>query len=140
MTSKGYFEGILSVWFLSVLGLMLPTTAKAHNGPPFPIIENRRVGPCVISLWTHPDVGTGAFFVFVDPGPGGAIPVWVDTVSGWLGHLGISRESVTDPALGGSNRAVLQAHIAIAEETARLRRGTSSCCRTSIRRKPFACG
>jgi len=31
-----------------------------------------------------------------ESGPGGAIPVWVDTVSGWLGHLGISRESVTD--------------------------------------------
>jgi hypothetical protein len=53
---------------------MLPAPARAHNGPPFPIIENRRVGPCVISLWTHPDVGTGTFFVFVDPIPGGSIP------------------------------------------------------------------
>jgi hypothetical protein len=74
MTLKRHFEGTLSVWFLSVLWLMSPTTANAHNGPPFPIIENRRVGPCVISLWTHPDVGTGAFFIFVDPIPGGAVP------------------------------------------------------------------
>jgi hypothetical protein len=72
--SKRHFEGILAAWFLAVLCLTLPPTAKAHNGPPFPIIENRRIGPCIISLWTHPDVGTGAFFIFVDPIPGGAIP------------------------------------------------------------------
>jgi hypothetical protein len=48
--------------------------AHAHNGPPFPIIENRRVGPVVIAVWTNPDVGTGSFFVMVDPPPGGKIP------------------------------------------------------------------
>ena len=32
------------------------------------------MGPCVISLWTHPDVGTGTFFVLVDPVPGGKVP------------------------------------------------------------------
>jgi hypothetical protein len=57
-----------------MLVLMAPRSAKAHNGPPFPIIENQRVGACVISLWTHPDVGTGTFFVLVDPLPGGKIP------------------------------------------------------------------
>jgi len=47
----GLFLGwvMLAMWSLP---------AHAHNGPPFPIIENQRVGPCVISLWTHPDVGT----------------------------------------------------------------------------------
>ena len=48
--------------------------ARAHNGPPFPIIENHTVGPCIISLWTHPDVGTGTFFVFVQPLPGATVP------------------------------------------------------------------
>ncbi len=48
--------------------------AHAHNGPPFPIVENRRVGPVIVSVWTNPDVGTGSFFVMVDPPPGGAIP------------------------------------------------------------------
>jgi hypothetical protein len=48
--------------------------ARAHNGPPFPIIENQKMGPCMISLWTHPDIGTGTFFVFVEPAPGGSIP------------------------------------------------------------------
>ena len=51
-----------------------PAPANAHNGPPFPIIENHKVGPCLISLWTHPDVGTGAFFVFVEPLPGSTVP------------------------------------------------------------------
>jgi hypothetical protein len=48
--------------------------AVAHNGPPFPIITDQRVGPCVISLWTHPDLGTGAFWIMVDPPPGGSVP------------------------------------------------------------------
>jgi hypothetical protein len=59
--------------FASLLAGMSPR-ALAHNGPPFPIIENRRVGPVVISVWTNPDVGTGSFFVLVDPPTGGKIP------------------------------------------------------------------
>jgi hypothetical protein len=50
------------------------SSAFAHNGPPFPMISDRRVGPCVISLWTHPDVGTGTFFVIASPAPGMTIP------------------------------------------------------------------
>ncbi len=60
--------GLLALW------LMFPAPASAHNGPPFPIIENQKVGPCIVALWTHPDVGAGAFYVFVEPTPGGAIP------------------------------------------------------------------
>jgi hypothetical protein len=62
----------------------------AHNGPPFPILTDQRVGPCVISLWTHPDVGTGTFFVMVDPLPGASVPadlkiqIGVTPVSGRL--------------------------------------------------------
>src|SRR6202050_3221438 len=64
----------VSVGLLIVLLLVWPTPVGAHNGPPFPIIENKKVGPCIVALWTHPDVGTGAFYVFVDPAPGGTIP------------------------------------------------------------------
>lgn len=64
--------GRASRWL--VLVLLVPVTAQAHNGPPFPIIENQKLGPCIISLWTHPDVGTGTFFVLVDPLPGSKIP------------------------------------------------------------------
>jgi len=45
--------------------LLLSATAFAHNGPPFPIITDKKVGPCTLSLWTHPDVGTGTFFVIM---------------------------------------------------------------------------
>jgi hypothetical protein len=55
-----------------LLCLVLP--AGAHNGPPFPIIEGKRVGPCIVALWTHPDVGIGTFFVILDAPPGGKIP------------------------------------------------------------------
>jgi hypothetical protein len=65
---------IAGVPFAIVLVLLLAPPAKAHNGPPFPIIENRKMAGCVISLWTHPDIGTGTFFVLVDPIPGGKIP------------------------------------------------------------------
>jgi len=66
--------GRASVGFLIVHLLVWPTPAGAHNGPPFPIIENKKVGPCIVSLWTHPDVGTGAFYVFVEPAPGDKVP------------------------------------------------------------------
>ncbi len=56
------------------LVLILAAMASAHNGPPFPIIENKKLGPCIVALWTHPDVGTGAFYVFVEPAPGVTIP------------------------------------------------------------------
>jgi hypothetical protein len=49
-------------------------SAPAHNGPPFPIISDFRMGSCVISLWTHPDVGTGTFFVIASPAPGMSMP------------------------------------------------------------------
>ena len=78
------------------VGLVLALCAQpafAHNGPPFPIITDQTVGPCVISLWTHPDVGTGTFFVLVNPLPGKSIPkdlkiqIGVAPVSGRLAEV-----------------------------------------------------
>jgi len=57
---------------VAVAALSVP--ASAHIGPPFPIIENQRVGPVVIALWTHPDIGQSLFYVIVDAIPGGTIP------------------------------------------------------------------
>lgn len=59
---------------LFALLLMLPTIARAHNGPPFPIIDKKKIGTCEYALWTHPDVGTGAFYVFIEPSSGGTVP------------------------------------------------------------------
>jgi hypothetical protein len=74
MLNRPTSAGGVSVGFLVALWLVLPMPASAHNGPPFPIIENKKVGPCIVALWTHPDVGTGAFYVFVEPAPGGTVP------------------------------------------------------------------
>lgn len=90
----------ISVGLLSALLLMLSTPAKAHNGPPFPIIENKKVGPCIVALWTHPDVGTGAFYVFVEAAPGSAIPddlkieIGVQPVSGRLSEVVYAAQQV----------------------------------------------
>ena len=59
---------------LAILCGVLAAPAYAHNGPPFPIVEKKRVGPFVIDLWTHPDLGYGTFFVIVDHAPGMKIP------------------------------------------------------------------
>jgi hypothetical protein len=73
MLNRPTSAGAVSIGLLVAL-LVWPTLATAHNGPPFPIIENKKVGPCIVALWTHPDVGTGAFYVFVEPAPGGTLP------------------------------------------------------------------
>src|SRR5277367_420087 len=74
MMNRPTSAGRISAGLLVVIVLISPTPAGAHNGPPFPIIENKKVGPCIVALWTHPDVGTGAFYVFVEPTPGGVVP------------------------------------------------------------------
>ncbi|HVO58796.1 MAG TPA: hypothetical protein VMT51_13980 [Dongiaceae bacterium] len=58
----------------ALLILLSNGIARAHNGPPFAILTDQRVGPCVISLWAHPDIGTSSFWIMVDPPPGGSIP------------------------------------------------------------------
>jgi hypothetical protein len=68
--SENSGRSLAIVWLVLTFVLV----ASAHNGPPFPIIENKRVGPCIVALWTHPDVGKGAFYVFVEPAPGGTVP------------------------------------------------------------------
>jgi hypothetical protein len=59
--------------FLSVL-LWSALPALAHQGPPFPILDNQRTGPYVVSIWTDPDVGTGTFFVILEPPEGRRLP------------------------------------------------------------------
>jgi hypothetical protein len=43
--------------------------ALAHDGPPFLIVVDQQVGPCVISVWTDPDIGQGSFFVITQSPP-----------------------------------------------------------------------
>ena len=63
-------SGVLAVCLLLSLSLNI----SAHEGPPFPIIVDKPVGPCIVSVWTDPDVGESAFFVIINPLPDKAIP------------------------------------------------------------------
>lgn len=53
---------------------LVPQQAPAHVGPPFPILENKKVGPVNVELWIHPDIGSSLVFVVVHPLPGQTIP------------------------------------------------------------------
>lgn len=64
--------------FVVLLPFLLPfllfatTSALAHNGPPFPIVSSRLVGPYEVSVWTDPDStddrsAGGQFWVTVRP-------------------------------------------------------------------------
>ena len=87
---------------LLVPGAALP--AWAHIGPPYPIMQNRRVGPFKVDVWSNPDVGTGSFFVIIDPPPGALVPadmkvrVAVQPVSHRLAEAGYDawREKLKD--------------------------------------------
>ena len=60
-------------------GLVLaaaPAPARAHLGPPFPILVDQRVGPYVVSVWTDPNIGTGIFYVVLDAPRGKRLPAW----------------------------------------------------------------
>jgi len=52
--------------------------AWAHIGPPYPIMQNRKVGPFNVEVWSNPDVGTGSFYIIVDPPKGSTITVPAD--------------------------------------------------------------
>jgi hypothetical protein len=75
---------------LALMAAFSSAPAWAHIGPPFPIIENRKIGNLTVSVWSNPDVGTGSFFIMIDPPKGTSVPadmkvqVIVQPVSGRL--------------------------------------------------------
>lgn len=60
--------------FTIVFILCLSAHAVAHDGPPFPIVMDQFVAPCIISVWTDPDIGQGSFFVITQAPPNGSLP------------------------------------------------------------------
>jgi len=64
----------LSLLALALCGLLPARPLRAHQGPPFPIVEDRRVGPYVASVWTDPDIGNGTFYVILEAAPGRDLP------------------------------------------------------------------
>jgi hypothetical protein len=87
---------------LTLMALCTSAPAWAHIGPPYPIIENRKIGNLTVSVWSNPDVGTGSFFVMIDPPRGASVPgdlkvqVIVQPVSGRLpeAHYDAWRENL----------------------------------------------
>jgi hypothetical protein len=90
-TRRGFVKARHRSLLLAVALLLAGTTrALAHNAPPYPIIVDKNLDPCVVSVWADPDVGTGTFFIVVEPTSGGKLPediraeVGVRPVSGRL--------------------------------------------------------
>jgi len=48
--------------------------ARAHQGPPFPILVDQKIGPYVASVWSDPDIGTATFFVVLEAPKGRKLP------------------------------------------------------------------
>src|SRR5215510_4568748 len=67
---RSTFSSIVVCIFLLLLA---GTRARAHEGPPYPIVQDKAVGPYVISIWTDPDVGQASFFVLINALPGRVI-------------------------------------------------------------------
>ena len=64
------WDTCLIMMLLAVCGAM---PAWAHIGPPYPIMQNRRIGPYSVDVWSNPDVGIGSFFVIINPPQGGSV-------------------------------------------------------------------
>lgn len=97
--------------------------APAHEGPPYPIMVDQVLGPCLVSVWADPDVGTGTFFVIVEPAGGGELPADVAVELGVRPVTGRLPEAVHQTAReGGRPPARFRAEIPFdAEETWRVR-------------------
>ncbi len=58
----------------AVIVIACDAPAAAHEGPPFPLLMDKNLGPYVVSVWADPDVGTGNFFIVPELPQGGALP------------------------------------------------------------------
>jgi hypothetical protein len=67
-------RGLFALLFVACIGV----PAHAHIGPPYPIMQNRKVGPFNVEVWSNPDVGTGSFYIIVDPPKGSGLHVPAD--------------------------------------------------------------
>src|SRR5689334_10703765 len=67
--------------------LLLAPIARAHEGPPFPLVVDQKADRYVVSVWTDPDVGTALFFVILnapEPPADLRVQIGVQPVSGRL--------------------------------------------------------
>jgi hypothetical protein len=57
---------------LALLLCWLPL-ARAHTGPPTPLLVDHPIGPYVVSVWADPEVGSGTFFIRLEPPAGSTV-------------------------------------------------------------------
>jgi hypothetical protein len=96
----------------SAMGFVLADVpARAHDGPPFPIVLNRAVGPYDVSVWTDPDSTDdgspgGQFWVTVRPAGGAPLPsdTSVEIAIRPLDRTGPSRAAGAPPVSGDVSR------------------------------------
>lgn len=87
----------LAAWLL--VGHASP--ARAHDGPPYPIVSNLIVGAYDVSVWTDPDAtddgsAGGKFWVMLEPAPGGTpVPPTTEV------HLALSATDRQQPGVSG---------------------------------------
>jgi hypothetical protein len=62
----------------ALIALCCCASGWAHIGPPYPILQNRSIGPFNVEVWSNPDVGTGSFYVIIDPPKGSSVTVPAD--------------------------------------------------------------
>src|SRR5262245_60358244 len=81
----------LAVIFLAIGSLLIAgKQARAHEGPPYPILVDKMIGPCLVSVWADPDVGIGTYFIILEPPQGATMPedvsveIGVQPISGRL--------------------------------------------------------
>jgi hypothetical protein len=81
----------LAASFLVIGSLFLAVRqASAHEGPPYPILVDKMIGPCLVSVWADPDVGIGTYFIILEPPRDATLPedvaveIGVQPVSGRL--------------------------------------------------------
>ena len=58
----------------ALLIIVCTLRASAHDGPPYAILVDKSLGPCTASVWADPDVGTGTFFIILEPPKCGDLP------------------------------------------------------------------
>ena len=83
-----------AAWILAATG----RAADAHDGPPFPIVSDQRVGAYVVSIWTDPDATD-------DGSAGGQFWVILTDASGSPPPAGTRVRVAVRPRRGGEERA-----------------------------------
>lgn len=86
------------VGILVLLWTLLPCPLRAHEGPPFPIVVDHEIGSMLVSIWTDPDIGTGTFFVVIEPGGDAELPGDIRVQVGVRPHSGRLDEALYEAA------------------------------------------